>query len=100
MRLKRSAFALRCMVAFCAVVFPLLLFVRVGRVEFELNGTIADIDRPLSEEIREASRRARSTTTAAKVYLHPALMAAGSFNHTHRQDMVSIDIFLGSQSHR
>ena len=102
MRLKSSAFALRFMVVFCAVLFLFMLLIRVGRVEFEPNGTIVDIDRTLSEEMREASRRAlkisASTTATAKVHLHPALLAGESFNDTHRQDMVGMIHSGGSQS--
>ena len=99
MRLKSSAFALRFMVIFCAVVF---MFIMVGRIEFEHNGTIVDIDRTLSEDVREASRRvlkiSAKTIATAEVHLNPARLARGFLNDTHRQDMVGMIYSGGSQS--
>ena len=83
MRLKSSAFALRCIVVFCAVVLPLMLFIR-------------DIDTTLSEDVREASRRALKTS--ALTTATPARLARGFLNDTHRQDMVGMIYSGGSQS--
>ena len=95
MRLKSSAFALQFMVIFCAVVF---IFIRVGRIEFEHNGTIIDIDRTLSEHVREASRRvlkiSAKTIATAEVHLKPARLARGFLNDT----LVGMIYSGGSQS--